>query len=244
MEILEEIINTLPSSPVPVRNVSVGVHWTAVCSAGCGLASTLTSENLPYANLSDVGRLHENSAQQLARWVLSENHYESSVGMAALNSLVRPDPADLVELNAYNWIFANCPGKDVAIVGHFNFVDDVRKTARNLWVLEKNPRPGDISAEYSAEYLGKAEIIAITGSAFVNHSMGDVLSMCNPHAVIMILGPSTPLSPVLFDHNVSILSGSHVVDEAGCLLTVQQGGGYSQLWGVKRVTLFRKGFKA
>jgi uncharacterized protein (DUF4213/DUF364 family) len=60
----------------------------------------------------------------------------------------------------------------------------------------------------------------------------------------MILGPSTPLSPVLFDHHVSILCGAHVVDESGCLLTLQQGGGYSQLWGVKRVTLFRKGFKA
>jgi uncharacterized protein (DUF4213/DUF364 family) len=244
MDILEEILTTLPPNPVPVRNVTVGIHWTAVCSAFCGLASTLTSENLPYANIGEVGTLHLKPAQELARLVLSENHYESSVGMAALNSLIQPKPEDCMELNAYDWLFSNCPGKDVAIVGHFNFVDQVRILARNLWVLEKNPRPGDIPAEYSAEYLGKAEIIAITGSAFVNHSMSDVLAMCNPKATIMILGPSTPLSPVLFDHNVSILSGARVVDETGALLTIQQGGGFSQVWGVKRVTLFRKGIRA
>lgn len=244
MDILEEIIATLPKNPVKVRNINLGVHWTAVCSEHCGMASTLTNENLPHADVAGAGTLHQRSAQDLAKWVFSENHYESSIGMAALNSLVQPDPADTVELNAYDWLFANCAGKEVAIVGHFYFVDRVRELARDLWVLEKNPRPGDIPAEYSAEYLARAEIIAVTGSAFVNHSMSNVLAMCNPKATIMILGPSTPLSPVLFEHNVSILSGARVVDEAGLLLTLQQGGGFSQLWGVKRVTLFRKGFNA
>lgn len=242
MKILEEIMAALPGEPVRVRNVTIGVHWTAVCSAACGLASTLTSENLPYANVAGVGTLHHRSAQELAQLALSENHYECSIGMAALNSLLVPDLQDMVELNAYNWLFTHCPGKDVTIVGHFNFVDQVRTLAHNLWVLEKNPRPGDIPAEYSAEYLGKAEIIAITGSAFVNGSMDEVLALCNPKATIMILGPSTPLSPILFDHNVSILSGAYVVDEANTLLTIQQGGGFSQILGVQRVTLFRKGF--
>jgi uncharacterized protein len=243
MEILEEIIASLPTAPVPVRRVLIGIHWTAVCSQYCGLASTLTNENLPYAHLAEVGNYDHFSAQELARLALSENHYECSIGMAAINSLILPNPQGSKELNAYDWIFANCPDKDVAIVGHFPFVDKVRPLARNLWVLEKNPRPGDIPAEESAEYLGKAHLIAITGSSIVNHSFSEVLSLCNPSATIMVLGPSTPLSPVLFKHGVSILSGAYVSDEEKALLTVEQGGSYSQLTGVKRVTIFKEGVK-
>lgn len=243
MNILEEIIKTLPVKPKPVRKVLIGIHWTAVCSEHCGLASTLTGENLPFSYLDKVGIFQNYSAQELARLALSENHYECSIGMAAINSLLYPDPQELQELNAYDWIYANCPGKDIAIVGHFPFVDKVRTLSRNLWVLEKNPRPGDIPAEDSAEYLAKAQIIAITGSSLVNHSFSDVLSLCNPSAMIMVLGPSTPFSPVLFDHGVSILSGSIVNDEQQALLTIEQGGIFSQISGVKRCTIFRKGMK-
>ena len=241
MKLLEEIIADLPVEPVPVRRILIGIHWTAVCSRFCGMASTLTSENLPYVDLKDVGVYQNYSAQELAKFALNGNHLESTIGIAAINSLLDTSHLHTVELNAYNWLFENTPGKDVAIVGHFPFVDKVRSLANNLWVLEKNPRPGDIPAQEAAPYLAKAEIIAITGSAVVNGSMEDELSMCNPEATIMILGPSTPLSEVFFKHNVSILSGSQVVDEEKALLTIEQGGSFSQILGVKRITVFKKG---
>ncbi len=240
MSLLEEILATLPVEPIPVRRVLIGIHWTAICSRFCGLASTLTNENLPHVDLDNVGRYHNRSAQELGQLALNGNHLEASIGVAAINSILDPTWMPSVELNAYNWLFEKAPGKDVTIVGHFPFVDKVRSLARNLWVLEKNPRPGDIPAEQSAPYLAKAEIIAITGSAVVNGSMESVLEMCNPQATIMILGPSTPLSEVFFHHGVSILSGSQVIDEARTLLTLEQGGSFSQLSGVKRITIFKK----
>jgi uncharacterized protein len=240
MKLLEEIIDSLPPEPVPVRRILLGIHWTAVCSRFCGLASTLTNENLPYVDLKDVGNYQDFSAQQLAHLALNGNHLESTIGIAAINSLLDLSRFHPVDLNAYNWLFENVSGKDVAIVGHFPFVDKVRSLANNLWVLEKNPRPGDIPAQFAATYLKKAEIIAITGSAIVNGSMEEELSMCNPKATIMILGPSTPLSEVFFKYNVSILSGSQVVDEEKALLTIEQGGSFSQILGVKRITIFKK----
>lgn len=205
------------------------------------MASTLTSEYLPYAHLSGVGTYHHASAQDLAELAQSENHYEASIGMAAINSLICPNPKGSVEMNAYDWLFGNSSGKDIAIVGHFPFVEKMHSLARNLWVLEKNPHPGDIPADQSAPYLAKAQIIAITGSSIVNHSFEEVLAMCNPDAAIMVLGPSTPLSPVLFSHGISILSGAFVVDEEKALLTIEQGGAYSQLLGVKRISIFKEG---
>jgi hypothetical protein len=240
MTLLEELITNLPKEPIAVRQVIIGIHWTAVCSRFCGLASTLTSENLPHVELAGVGAYQDRSAQELARLALSGNHLECSIGVAAINSILDPTRMKLEELNAYTWLFEQAPGKDIAIVGHFPFVDKVRTLAKTLWVLEKNPRPGDIPAEQSAPYLDKAEIIAITGSAVVNGSMESVLAMCNPKATIMVLGPSTPLSDVLFKHGVALLSGSQVTDEAKTLLTLEQGGSYSQLLGVKRITIFKK----
>ena len=240
MTLLEELIATLPPEPVKVRRVLIGLHWTAVCSRFCGLASTLTNEHLDHVDLNGVGEFQNYSAQELARLALDGNHLECSIGVAAINSLLDSSRMNSVELNAYTWLFEQAPGKDIAIVGHFPFVDKVKSLARNLWILEKNPRPGDISAEESSPYLAKAQIIAITGSALVNGSMEDILEMCNPKATIMVLGPSTPLSEVLFRHNISILSGSQVVDEDKTLLTIEQGGSFSQLLGVKRITIFKK----
>jgi uncharacterized protein (DUF4213/DUF364 family) len=53
----------------------------------------------------------------------------------------------------------------------------------------------------------------------------------------MTLGPSTPLSPVLFNHGVSILSGSRIIDEAAVLRTVGQGATFRQVEGVRLLTL-------
>ena len=70
MTILEEIISTLPAQPFIARRVVIGIHWTAVCSRFCGLASTLASENLPYTNLGGAGGLHNQTAQELAKELL------------------------------------------------------------------------------------------------------------------------------------------------------------------------------
>ncbi len=69
-----------------------------------------------------------------------------------------------------------------------------------------------------------------------------VVSTCATLTPSLCPGTLTPLSPVLFDSQRLILSGS-LVDEAVLLLTVQQGGGYSRS-GASSGQLFRKGFMA
>jgi uncharacterized protein (DUF4213/DUF364 family) len=54
-----------------------------------------------------------------------------------------------------------------------------------------------------------------------------------------MLGPSTPLSPVLFDHGMDILSGSIVVDRDRVLDCISQGANFRQVRGVRKVTMRR-----
>jgi uncharacterized protein (DUF4213/DUF364 family) len=56
-----------------------------------------------------------------------------------------------------------------------------------------------------------------------------------------VLGPSTPLSPLLFQHGATYISGTHVIDEKVVLQAVAQGAVFQQLEGVRLLTLSRPG---
>jgi uncharacterized protein (DUF4213/DUF364 family) len=63
--------------------------------------------------------------------------------------------------------------------------------------------------------------------------------LCHPEALVMMLGPSTPLSPVFYNYGVSILSGTRVINEATVLRTVSQGATFQQVEGVRLLTFRR-----
>jgi hypothetical protein len=131
-------------------------------------------------------------------------------------------------------------GKNVALVGHFPFIPKLRSAVGQLWVIEQRPTKGEYSAESAAALIPKADVVAITSSALINHTLDGLLALCRPEALVMLLGPSTPLSPVLFDHGVTILSGARVVDETAALRTIGQGASFQQVEGVRLLT-FRRG---
>lgn len=240
MTLLSDLLESLPKEPVPVRSVLVGVHWTLVCSRHCGLGSTLVNcEPHGHSHMRDVGNLLDKSAQELAGWIESDNLLEASVGIAAFNSLVDVDPTKLKEVNASEVIRRECPDKNLVIIGHFPFISKVKDIARNLWVIEKNPYGDDFPEEAAQEYVPRADIVAITGTAFINHTMEGLLSICRKDALVMILGPSTPLVQLLFDRGITYLSGSRVIDEAAARLTIQQGAGFPQVQGVQVVTMVK-----
>ena len=89
--------------------------------------------------------------------------------------------------------------------------------------------------------IPRADVVAITGTAFINHTFEDLIALCRPEAVTLVLGPSTPLSPVLFSHGVRILSGSVVEDMDSVMRAVCQGANFRQIHrqGVRLVTMSR-----
>ncbi len=73
----------------------------------------------------------------------------------------------------------------------------------------------------------------------ITGTLDGLLALCRPDALVMVLGPSTPLSPVLFAHGATLISGTRVVDEAAVLRTVGQGATFQQVEGVRLLTLER-----
>jgi uncharacterized protein (DUF4213/DUF364 family) len=238
MELLQRLLETLPAEPIQVRKIIIGVHWTLVCSKHGGLGSTLTNCGPHgHSHMKEVGFLHQKSAQELAHWVLSDNLLEASVGIAALNSLIDIDEDKTVKVNAADVIAHEGKDKNVVIVGHFPFVEKIKPLTRNCWVIEKTPFGDDFPEESADEFIPQADLVAITGTAFINHTMSGLLSHCRPETQIMVLGPSTPLSPLLYEYGISFLSGSRVFDEEAAIMTIQQGAAFPQVKGVQLVTM-------
>jgi hypothetical protein len=209
-----------------------------VSSRHCALGSTLI-ESGPHGHsrVRDVGRLHEKSAQELAQWALSDNILEASIGITAMNSLLDIDEARVEQINAADIIARESRDKNLVIVGHFPFVDKMKSIARDCRVIEKRLQEGDFPEESAREFIPRADVVAITGTAFINHTIDGLLSLFRPGSLVIILGPSTPLTPLLFDQGVSYLSGSRVIDEQAALLTIQQGATFPQVNGVRLITL-------
>lgn len=238
MKLLKSLLDTLPVDPIPVRKVIIGIHWTLVGSKYCGLGSSLVGEGPHgHSQVRDVGNLHRKSAQELAHWILSDNLLEASIGIAAINSLLEVDESRMEQINAAEIIARESKDKNLVVVGHFPFVERMKSIAKNCWVIEKRPYGDDFPEEAAQEFIPQADVIAITGTALINHTMENLLALCRSTARVMVLGPSTPLSPLLFDYGVSFISGSRVVDEEAAIATIQQGASFPQVKGVRLVTL-------
>jgi uncharacterized protein (DUF4213/DUF364 family) len=249
MGLIDELLTTLPDGLV--QDVRVGAFWTAVVvelegHRRCGLASTLRDDDHHHGGgpaMRDAGRLMERSVRELAKLARSYHPMEAAIGMATINALLPRQEEQWVDLNAGEVIARHGAGKRVALVGHFPFIPRVQEQVGVLWVLEQRPRGEDLAAEAAYDVIPKADVVAITGTALLNHTFESLMALCRPGTLVLVLGPSTPLSPILFDHGVHILSGSVVEDVDAVLCAVSQGANFRQLhcYGVRLVTIQNMG---
>jgi len=98
---------------------------------------------------------------------------------------------------------------------------------------------GDLPAEAAPQIIPQADIVAITATTLINRTFDSLLVLCRPDAKVLLLGPSTPLSPILFEHGLDVLSGSVVEDIDAILPLIRQGATFKQMrpHGVHLVTM-------
>jgi uncharacterized protein (DUF4213/DUF364 family) len=120
-------------------------------------------------------------------------------------------------------------------------VPKVREVAQTCWVLELSPGPGDLPAERAPEIIPQADVVAITGMTLINGTFEALAALPRPGAFVVVLGPSTPLSPLLFDHGVDAISGAVVVDIPAALAAISQGANFRQVPGKRLLTMARSG---
>ena len=246
MSLIAEITSTL--LPGKITGIQVGFTRTAVLAEttkglSCGLAATFSSPGFDHRSrpsVKDAGHLLEFSTAEILALTSSPSQTEVSIGLAAINALLPMDFQNEIEINAEEYLRQNANDKNIAMVGHFVFVESLRPDVKNLWVLELNPQPGDFDASQAPEIIPQADLVVITATTLINGTFEDLMALRKPHTKVMLLGPSTPLSPILFDHGIDILSGTIVTDPQAVMLGISQGASSHQLKQegyLRRVTL-------
>jgi len=238
MKIIDDLLSTL-SYEVPVRDIRQGPFQTAVLTHNCGLAAT-PHESGPHHDktpVKEAGLLTKKTARALVQMAYSPSTLEAAIGMATVNSLIEVDEQRCIELNASDLLAKKGKDKKVALVGHFPFVPRLRQAAKELWVIEQQPQAGDFAEDEAEKLVPMAEVVGITGTAFTNHTIQHLLELCAPQAYVIILGGTTPLSPVLLDYGVDAISGTQVIDPEMVLRCVSQGATFRQIKGIRLLTM-------
>ncbi|MBN1286910.1 MAG: DUF364 domain-containing protein [Anaerolineae bacterium] len=246
--IAQDILATIEHD-VPVAGVWIGLHWTVVALADgrAGMAATLQADPTAHhihgtPDVAEAGRLHTRGALELAAYVNGRQGPDASVGWAALNALVCHDLLDSAahdeaEMDAAEFLLAEGQTRPVAVVGHFPFTGRLRAGVETLWVLEMDPGPDDLPADAAPDILPQAGVVALTSMTLINNTFAGLLPHIRPDAVVMLLGPSTPLTPVFFARGIDVLSGVRVTDIDMLRDSVTQGASFWQVRGVQKVTI-------
>ena len=242
--LLEHVTARPHTRAAETRAVRVGPFWTVVhTSLGAGMASTMTTEAHPHQRLpvADAGHLHRRGPIELTHLLRSPSPIEAAVGLATINALIGFPKGELTTEKAVDILLEKGCGKTVAMIGRFPFTESLRPVCDRLMVFERGrtKTQGDYTAEELPHMLPSAEIVAITATTLLNGTLGDVLQHVAPDAWTMMLGPSTPMAPCLFEHGFDALCGTVIDDVKAVLAAVTQGAVTKQIDGVRRLCLWR-----
>jgi uncharacterized protein (DUF4213/DUF364 family) len=217
-------------------DIRIGLGYTAVLLSDgrCGLAFTLHEEEYESCCvIPEAGRLAGRKASELIPWMRLEDTTACAVGLATLNAVLTPlDGQDgAVESDILDLLLVHADDS-IGMIGYFGpLVGPLKDRAKALHIFERRPNPdhGILPESATKEFLPKCQVVIMTATALLNHTIDGLLGLCKTAREIAILGPSTPFMPEVFrSYRVTMLSGLRVVDPQQALRVVSEGGGTRQ----------------
>ena len=200
-----------------VTNTLMGECWTAVETAGhFGMAMTTPVDTAPRMLEGDYTGMQ---LKELAAAAKSWNLEEAGFGMAAVNAFYNT-PEKLGLLGAYepfeNYCTDGVDLKDmrIGVIGHLNMPSSVYEQAKEVLILERNPRPGDYPDSACDFLLPACDVVIMTASTLVNKTLPHLLELCK-NAYTILAGPSCPMCPGLLELGIDRIAGLVITDVKG-----------------------------
>jgi uncharacterized protein len=211
-------------------DIRVGLGYTAVAleDGRCGLAFTLHEKEYESCTvIAEAGTLAGRKASELISWVKQSDETACAIGLATVNALIDIPPAaaesDILDLLPIG------PEDAVGMIGYFGpLVSSIRERARILNIFERKaiPELGVLPDSAAVDVLPECQVVVISATTLLNHTLDGLLGLCKRAREIAILGPSTPFLPAPFTRRgVTLLSGIQAVDGPRVLRVVSEAGG-------------------
>ncbi|HTP24721.1 MAG TPA: DUF364 domain-containing protein [Anaeromyxobacteraceae bacterium] len=232
-----EILNKLmihldpAARSVAVSDVRVGLGYTAVRIEGgaTGLCWTPSGDPGSCTHMNQAGTLAGRSARELLQMLAEPSRVLlRAVGLATANALLTAMPRP-VALQGDVLATLDIGAADrVAMVGYFApLLPSLRESGCKLDIIERKPaKPGTVSPEIGRAALASCSVAIITATTLVNGTCDEVLSSLGEPRAVVLLGPSTPMSPQAFTATpVTHVAGAWVQKPDDVLRIVSEGGG-------------------
>ncbi len=253
--ILAETIEIIKEkSPVPLQEIWVddlviGIFFTGVkLSTGHGGCAFTPIGEVPEAvccpssaaRMPLAGDLDGKPVSEIIPYSLDSNVLKSAIGIATLNGLSQwivesgnereyevvkdEDGFDLLEIQSY---------ETVSLVGAFGpYIKRLKAMGTPFCIIEKNRqtlKPDEMKyfkpESEMKTALEHSQVIIITGTAIVNHTIDAVLSWISNGKRTAIIGPTASMLPnAFFNRGVNVLAGVRILNADLMLKILQQGG--------------------
>ena len=240
--------------PIPLENIRVddlviGIFFTGVkLSTGhAGVAFTPIGE-IPEAvccptsaaRMPMAGNLEDKPVSEILKYSLDPNVLKSAIGVATLNALSQliieseqgveypivkdTDGFDLLKIQ---------PTETVSLIGAFGpYIRRLKIMGNPFFIVERNTqtlRPDEMKY-YKPESemsfaLKESEVVIVTGTAIVNHSIDTILSFVSNGKRTAIIGPTASMIPdAFFERGVNVMAGVRILESDLMIKILKQGG--------------------
>jgi len=212
-EIYDDLINGIPED-FRVDELVCGSDSSFIRS-GNGSGMPLLTKDLIGAPLAEV-----------AACIKSWNFLEASVGLAAINAYY--NNSDVARKNGVDFSDAirvedrmNDPfitsqnevkGQKVTVVGHFPHLESLLEPICDLRIIEWDPLEGDYPLPASEYLLPESDYVYLTCTSTLDKTLPRLLELAKNAKKVTMVGPGTPLAPVLFHYGIDVLSGFMIKD--------------------------------
>jgi uncharacterized protein (DUF4213/DUF364 family) len=252
--IAETIDIITEKSPTPLQDVwiddlVIGIFFTGVkLSTGhAGVAFTPIGE-IPEAvccpttatRMPQAGNLDKSPVSEILKYALDTNVLKSAIGVATLNALSQWI-VESEEENEYHMIkeadgfdlLKIQPHETASLVGAFGpYIRRLKMMGSPFFIIEKNAqslKPDEMKyfkpESEMASAFEKSDVIIITGTAIVNHTIDPILSSFTNGKRTAIIGPTASMIPdAFFKKGVQVMAGVRILNPDGMIEILKQGG--------------------
>ena len=215
-----EILQAGLPGDLSVKNLIHGVSWTAaVLSDGSvGVAMHTAGETVPRMFETMVGLPLRDAAHALMSW----NMEEASEALAAVNAFYnRPDCGFVSEVKTLDGV--DLRGRTVGMVGmmigHSNMTAEDFACTKQLYVMDREEKPGALPDSACEFYLPLCDLVIITGSAAINKTMPRLLELSR-NAQVILTGPSVSCCPELLRLGIDRMHGRAITQPEAMLRAI------------------------